>query len=235
MFTPDQASATDRLPQSQQAVIVLQQFRSVKTQADYVAAAKRWGALRPQLQQYEAGACKDAGASSELDIMVGTLSDLASAPINVILALAQVAIGFAEVDRTALFAALEDAYREALLHVGEKQVDKLAEPVKKMAAKSRDQALLALREALLKYLQSVSRRSRKHFNKLISSVFGTISSIGGTAAIAGKILLQPSKIAPEWCGLLGDVDLAERDAFTRVFPTLMADRLAPGLPVIPPH
>lgn len=39
-------SALDKLPLSQQAIHILNQFESARTQAGYLAASKRWSVVR---------------------------------------------------------------------------------------------------------------------------------------------------------------------------------------------
>ena len=227
---PSRNAALNALPVSQQAVHVLELFRNAKSPQDYAAASKRWSEVRPKLESYETeNACADSGAGSDRAIARGVIDDLVAAPIELILAITRMVFAFAGKEKDDLLAALRDAYdatvEEAKSKVGDKAAAKAKVPL--------DTAYARLREALLRYLQSVSKRSRKHFAEMIDAIAGTLKGYGRLAGKSVQVFLTPVRLTPEWCGLLPMIDRAQQSALLRVFPDPPARPIGPVINRLP--
>jgi hypothetical protein len=211
-------SALDSLPLSQRAVIALNKFQLARSENDYMGASSYWSKIRPLLKKYEADVqCKDSGSASDKDLATSFFSDLANVPTGVIFSLTELVLAYAskekDEEKDELFQALKKAKQEVDTHVYEKAKGKGTELTKDAIEKSLD----SVREPLLKYLQGVSKRSRKYFAKIVDSCIGTLKILGGATSVILDIAFSPTKITPEWCGLMKNIENEQAEAFHRIF------------------
>lgn len=219
--------ALDALPVTQQALQVLQLFRAARNVDELRSANARWSVVRPKLLESETKLeCSASGAGSDKAIAMDVLEDIVGAPLELIFALVQLTLAFSGGEKDEFFAALNDALKEARKEIVDQVTEKVTGKVSKAVM---DQAGNRLREALLKYLQSISKRSRKHFAELIDATFGTLKGLGGAVALVAKAS-APTSISPEWCGLLAQIEREQDVALRRVFPM----QVPTALPLLQP-
>ena len=111
-----------------------------------------------------------------------------------------------------------DALRDALKNLADEAAGVMEDKAYGTASRSLDKALVALRTALIKYLQSVSKRSRRHLEKIFDSATGVLRGLGGAVAFTTRIIFKPTRISADECTVLKQVEQAEREAFSRLFP-----------------
>ena len=209
----------DKLPIHQQAIQVISMFGNAKDLQEYTEISARWLKVRKGLVEYEKSqSCKDSGSASDWDIALGVIDDLYKAPLGVIKSVTELAISIMDGEKDSAAANLEKAWDDIKKEGWDQLKEKVGEKIDQKTKRIRELAYEKLREALLKYLQSVSKRSRSHFLKLIGNAVGIIKVGAKVATTALGLMLTPSKITPEWCGLLKDGDEAQNAASSRLLP-----------------
>jgi hypothetical protein len=223
---PSNFGALDELPLHWQGDHVILMFRDAKTINDYTAASKRWAEVRPKFRAYERDVkCDASGAASDKQIAWDIIDDLHKAPMQVVMSVVALVLAFAGREKDEFFKALEDAYEEAKSY----GLDALTGKLEDKAKEGMQKAYETLREALLQYLQSVSR---KHFKELLDGIWGTVKAIGKTISkptmIVANIILTPTEMTPEWCIYLDLIDEEQRKALERLS-TKPMETVAPRL------
>ncbi len=182
---------------------------------DYMLASKRWAEVRPKLQAWEIKAeCDSSGAASDAAIAQDVIDGFVKAPVQVIVSATQLVLAFAAHEKDDFFKALKDAYKSTTEHAYEGATGKVGDK----AQAQMEKAYQRLRETLIQYLQSVSKRSRKHFKALLDGLWGTVKSMGKITSLAGSIMISSTKITPEWCGYLNLIDEEQRKSLERIAP-----------------
>jgi hypothetical protein len=195
-------------------------FRGADTPEDFQAAEAEWKALKPEISRYEKSLdCENYGTEGDKQIAKAVVDDLVKKPVGLIIAVCEFVLSLAgEEDKEAARALKEcvKALREEAEKMGKEwAVDKVKESLG--SGKTLEQVISRAKESLLRYLQSKSRRSRKYFLKIIEDIVGLAKGIGGIALKAGEILVTPSGITPEWCGVDKDVEEERTAAISRIF------------------
>ena len=163
------------------------------------------------MQEEEKLQCSKSGAGRDRDIGIGILDDLAKAPVSILLPCAQLVLAFSAREKDGLYQSLNDAVDATK----EKVFDEGAEKAGKKILARGDAAYQPLRDTLLRVLQQYSKRSRKHFNEILTGLEGIIKGVGAMAFTAVRVFLTPSYITPEWCGLARLIDQSQTEAYTR--------------------
>jgi hypothetical protein len=209
--SPTAASSLNNLSPLHQATIIAQRFRNSKSDDELRQAEELWEELRPGITKFENSLqCKDYGASHDKDIAIGIVGDLVNKPVELYLDIGKLIFAFAGGEKDETLEALKDAAKEL---AKDKAEDKLKDAARKVLVHDSG---ARFREALLKYLQSKSVRSRKYFLKIITDVVGIAKAYGGIALKVTEVALTPSRIDPEECGLGAWVDKERSEAIGRV-------------------
>lgn len=210
-------TSLDRLTPIQQGLDVLTRFDKANSTAEFMAATERWEHVRPYLISVETADRCETKTDYEQNkkMMLGIVDDIAHKPVALWLSICSFLLSFFENDKDDTYKELESIYDEIKSYAFDKSKDKGADETKKIIQKLWPR----LKEALLKLLQSQSKRSRKHFVHIIDNLLCVIRGVSAPIVIVGKILLTPHEIAPESCGMVQSIRDAQRDAFSRIFGT----------------
>jgi hypothetical protein len=196
-----------------EALALPNDFRIAQTQDEYVVAVRKWAALRPHLVEYEKeNECDKPGDPTPLEWVIDRANDQVSS-LKSLLALAKVLLAIAGQEKEEFVDALKEVVEEVPKYGYEKFKDKVND-------KSRlhlQRALTKLEAALIKYLRSLKKRSPKYYREVLGKAAGTLRGIGGLSVKVVELLLEPSKIAGELCGVLQVIDQEERSASFRIF------------------
>ena len=214
-----QFSAIDRTPPLQQGLLVISTFQNARTISDYKRASELWEHVRPNLTQYEKALnCEDytQGAQNK-KLLVDTVEDIVKKPVGLVIAVCEFVISFAGQDEKELVHALKEIVEELKKEAGDKLKEKLIDKAKEAIKSHGPSVTDRLRELLLRYLQAVSRRSRKHFVHIIDNLMGAVKGAGALVLVAGKVAFTPTEIAPESCGVVESIRFAQQEAFNRIF------------------
>jgi hypothetical protein len=194
--------------------MVAMSFRNAKSAEEFERAESLWNELRPGITSYETSLnCKDYGASYDKQIAIDLVGELLEKPVDLMLDVGKLIFALAGGERDETLEALKGAAKELAKETGK-------EIGKKIARKALPQnATNKFREALLKYLQSKSKRSRKYFLQIITDIEGVAKAYGGLAIkVSGA--LKPSRINPDECGMGEWVERERSEALVRVFATV---------------
>jgi hypothetical protein len=212
---PGKFGALDKMPVQAQATQVHQMFRAAKTPQDYLAATSRWTEVRPRLAQSEKSmACEDTGEKYDRQLILDTVEDVVKKPIGLIGAISKFIFAFAGGEKDETLEALKEAAAELGKFAFDKGKDRVLDRAKELALKNIQNQF---KEALLRYLQSLVKRSRKHCLELIRNIAVILKGVSVLTFEAAKVALTPSRISPEWCGYLEIIDEEQHAAFRRVF------------------
>jgi len=217
---PATLSATRRLPILLQGTNVAASFANAKTVEEFRRAEAIWITLRPDLAKFEISLnCKDYGAAHDKDIAIDLVGELVKKPVGLMIDVGKLVLALAGTEKDESSEALKDAFKELLKLAEDKGFEKVAEKVAEKAA--RGKTIERFKEALLKFLQAYSKRSRKHFLQVIADILSVAKAYGGlvlqVSFKAVQVALTPSRINPEECGLEKSIELERDAALRRVF------------------
>ena len=214
-----QFRAIDKVPPLQQALTVLYGFQNARTITDYKGASELWEHVRPKMTRFEKALnCEDytQGAQNK-KLLVDTIEDIVKKPVGLIIAVCEFVISFAGEDEDELVHSLKEIVADLKKEAGDKLKDEAIDKAKELLRSRGPSVTDRLREVLLRYLQRISKRSRKHFVHILDNLMGVAKGAGALFLIAGKVALTPTEIAPESCGMVDNIRSAQQEAFRRVF------------------
>jgi hypothetical protein len=200
--------------------MVAMSFRHAKSVEEFERAETLWNDLRPGITSYELSlSCKDYGASYDKQIAIDLAGELVEKPLSLMLDVGKLIFALAGGEKDEALEALKEAATELATELGK-------EAGKKVGKSIADQVLPRnaagkFKEALLRYLQSKSKRSRKYFLQIISDI-GDVAKAYGGLAIKVSGALEPSRINPDECGMAEWVERERSDALMRVFVTVQS-------------
>lgn len=189
-------------------------FAKANTAEQFKNASDHWSQVRDEVRKAEEKLSCEDYESSDKQLIFDAVEDLISKPIGLILSTLAMLISFAGREEEQLIKDLKDVSEELALLAIDKVTGKVSD---KMGDELKKKVGGPLRESLLRYLQKVSKRSRKHFAQILDNLAGTAKAVGSTAMTTAKIALTPSKIAPDLCASVGSLDKARGEAAQRIF------------------
>ncbi len=212
---PSSSSSVKRLSPLHQATIVQMSFSKAKTVEEFQQAESLWNDLRPGITSYEIALnCKDYGASHDQQIAIDLVGDLLQKPVELMLDVGKLIFALAGGEKDETLEALKDTAKELAKEIGKEEGKEIGTKIVRQVFPQG--ATNKFREALLKYLQSKSTRSRKYFLQIITDIEGVAKAYGGLALKASGAL-APSRMNPEECGISEWVEGARSQALTSVF------------------
>ena len=228
-FTPDwvtrksasSVATMKQLPILLQGTMVATSFANANTVEEFQAADAIWITLRPNLAKYEMSlSCKDYGASHDKDIAIDLVDELLKKPVGLMIDVGKLVLSLAGGEKDDTLENLKDAMKDLVTLAKDKGVEKAVEN-----ATARGRIIERFKEALLRYLQSHSKRSRKYFLQVIDDVGTVAKAYGGLALKVGEVALTPSRINPEECGSEEWIERERRSAVRRVFTSTSVNRI----------
>jgi hypothetical protein len=207
---PKTSASLAKLPQMQQADVVEQLFKHAKSVEEWNYAESVWNDLGPGITGYETSlSCKDFGESYDEQIGKDLIFDMFEKPVELYLDVTKFILSFAAGEKDEAREALEEAISDLKEEIRDHNAKKPAKDITR-------RILPKLEEALLKYFQSLKKRSRKHYLKVIKDIEDIALAYGGLAyKVSGA--LKPSKITPDECGMINRVERERSHAMRRVF------------------
>jgi len=205
------SASISKLPMMLQGSFVAKNFANAKTEEEFARAEAIWITLRPGLAKYEMSlSCKDYGASHDKEIAINLVEELIKKPLSLMMDVSKVVLWLAAQEKDPELEALKDAAKDLAKFYKDKTVE---EGLERLAG---GKAVERFKEALLKYLQSKSKRSRKYFLQLIGDIVSIAKAYGGLILKAGEAL-SPSRINPEDCGMEVWIERERASALRRIF------------------
>lgn len=213
------AATLKQLPLMLQGAIVAQGFADAKTVDEFRAAEAIWITLRPKLAKYEISlSCKDYGSSHDKEIAIDLVEDLVKKPVGLIIDAGRLVVSLAGGEKDETLENLKDAAKDLATLAKDKGIERTLESATTRKIMER------FKEALLKYLQAHSKRSRKYFLQIIADIGSIAKAYGGLAIKVGEIALTPSRINPEECGSEEWIESERLSALRRIFSPIVENR-----------
>jgi hypothetical protein len=207
------AATLKQLPLMLQGAIVAKRFANAKTVDEFRTAEAISITLRPKLARYEMSlSCKDYGSSHDKEIAVDLVEDVFKKPVGLIIDVGKLVISLAGGEKDETLENLKDAAKDFATLAKDKGIERALE-----SPTIRGKINERFKEALLKYLQAHSKRSRKYFLQVIADIGSVAKAYGGVALKIGEIALTPSRINPEECGSEEWIESERDSALRRVF------------------
>jgi hypothetical protein len=151
---------------------------------------------------------------TEGGIAVAIVEEIVKRPVSLMIAVGNVILSVAAQDEDEALNELKEATKGLAEYLAEKIEDKAKEAILKSKAVER------FKEALLQWLQSYSKRSRKYFIQIIDDIVHLTKDIVGLTWTVGGILLTPSAISPDACGSVQQIEKDRISAIMKVFKSL---------------
>ncbi|MFM6933545.1 MAG: hypothetical protein ACKOUT_15035 [Novosphingobium sp.] len=217
----------DKMTPIHRLYYVVDAYNKASSMDDVVYCSELWAYVKTTLALDKLQESCEEAKRNDMDIAKDLVMDLFSKPVKLVIAILQLLMAFAGKEENEFKNAIKEVASELWEYGLEKKV---TDPAKKaIQEKIVKKALDKGREATLRYLQKVSKRSRKHFSEVLDKLGATIKTVGGTIFKAGEIFFTPSQIAPELCGTVGQVEEARNNALQRVMKAVGAPSSKPPL------
>ncbi|WGD56335.1 hypothetical protein QA641_22020 [Bradyrhizobium sp. CB1650] len=217
--SPVRSPPISRLSPLHQATMVAERFRHARTAEQFEEAEKLWSQVRPSLTEFEGSLnCSNYGAAHDREIANDLAEQVLNKPIGLMIDTAKLVLAVAGAEQDEAAEDLKEVAKDLEKLATDEVRDAALEKVGKIVGKGNTAE--RFKEALLRFLQSKSKRSRQHFLKIINDVGELAKGYGGLALKYGEIIyiaLSPSRINPEECGIGEWVEHERSEAIRRVF------------------
>jgi hypothetical protein len=159
--TASNATVLDKAPIPLAGAIIARMFGDAKLELDVRQAEAMWTKFQIRIVDYEKSLqCSSYGAAGDKEIAMTIVDDIAMRSVSLMIAVGDLILAFAQQDKDQVIDSFKDALEELKQHMIDKGIEKTKDKVGHLS----EPAARRFKDTLLRWLQTYSKRSRKHYS-----------------------------------------------------------------------